>query len=350
MENERFDLQNFPTSESAKRMIGMVTAGFYDMSYVGKWIYQVMGLEYDKARELIESMAEQMFPETATWGLMYHEIKWGLPVRDYLSYEERRALIYEKRDIRAPMTPYRMEQYLDAVTDFDVCVVDVHDPGEFGYVPPHPNVFHVYCVGDGILDTKSLRRILDRVKQSHTTYILTDLVRWELDHRKMEYLDLVDVNIHTDMPFWGCVLLDGSLLLDGSEYLNARRRYDLRLGIILAPLAMQFFEDLHLSAVAVTLGLPITEYIVAAQTIPLGRLDFWKTCYLDGSAELDGSQTLNQYIYNMVAGLTVNAKMGLNESLTGGSVVTTRNLAYFDGSERLDGSRMLNSIYKKEVI
>ena len=104
MRAKKIDLENFPTSESAQRMLASVTPGFYDKSYVGKWLYQVMGLEFDEAEKLIaEELPLQFFPETATWGLMYHEIKWGLPVRDYLSYEERRKLIYEKRDQRAPI-------------------------------------------------------------------------------------------------------------------------------------------------------------------------------------------------------------------------------------------------------
>ena len=79
---EKFDLENFPVSESAKNMIASVSDGFYDNSYVGKWLYEVMGQEYDTAREIAEDILNQLFPETATWGLMYHEIKWGLPVRE----------------------------------------------------------------------------------------------------------------------------------------------------------------------------------------------------------------------------------------------------------------------------
>ena len=46
---EKFDLENFPVSESAKNMIVSVSDGFYDNSYVGKWLYEVMGQEYDTA-------------------------------------------------------------------------------------------------------------------------------------------------------------------------------------------------------------------------------------------------------------------------------------------------------------
>lgn len=144
---EKFDLENFPTSESAKKMLSYVSDGFYDESYVGKWIFQVMGIEYDKALEKAMELPDQFFPETATWGLMYHEIKWGLPIRMNLSYEERRRLIYQKRDCRAPMTPYRMEKYLEVMTGFEVHIADMSDLGKYGFNPAHPNVFKAYFLG-----------------------------------------------------------------------------------------------------------------------------------------------------------------------------------------------------------
>ena len=101
------DLEQFPTSASAKRMIASVSEEFYEKSYVGKWLYQVMGLEWDEVRANVEILPEQVFPETATWGLMYHELKWGLPIRTNLPLDERRRLIYRKRDLRAPMNPWR---------------------------------------------------------------------------------------------------------------------------------------------------------------------------------------------------------------------------------------------------
>lgn len=66
MDKEKFCLEHFPTSESARRQLRYITAGFYDSSYVGKWIFQVMGQEYDDARRIIQELPAQMFPETAT--------------------------------------------------------------------------------------------------------------------------------------------------------------------------------------------------------------------------------------------------------------------------------------------
>lgn len=170
MEKEKFDLENFPTSNSARKMLSYVSDGFYDESYVGKWIYQVMGLEYDKALEMVEDLPAQFFPETATWGLMYHEIKWGLPVRENLSYEERRKLIYQKRDYRAPMTPYRMEKHLENMIGLEVHVNDINDQGKFGLTFPEPNVFTVTVIRDNQLKEERVRAIVDMLKQSHTMY------------------------------------------------------------------------------------------------------------------------------------------------------------------------------------
>lgn len=168
------DLENFPTSESARRMLGYVSDGFYEKSYVGKWLYQVMGLEYDAALAAVVDLPAQFFPETATWGLLYHEIKWGLPVREDLSYEERRKWIYQKRDLRAPMSPYQIEKYLADATDWRVFVADCNDPGEYGGVFSHPNIFKVTFMGEGSLEAEKVRKLLNRMKQSHTTYAISD--------------------------------------------------------------------------------------------------------------------------------------------------------------------------------
>ena len=45
---EKFDLERFPTSESAKKMLSFVSDGFYDESYVGKWIFQVLSLIHNR--------------------------------------------------------------------------------------------------------------------------------------------------------------------------------------------------------------------------------------------------------------------------------------------------------------
>lgn len=164
------NLENFPTSESAVKLMDYVTPGWYDNAYMGKWIYQVLGLSLDEVTKLYEEFPEQLFSDTATWGLPYHERKYGLPVNSQLSDEERRRLIRKRQMTRIPMTPYNMEQMIKNITEFDVHVTDVHDQSEFVKKPDHSNEFQVVLIGEGTADLFSIRKYLDQVKQSHTVY------------------------------------------------------------------------------------------------------------------------------------------------------------------------------------
>ena len=212
------NIENFPTSEAAKRMMGYITGnGFYDRSYVGKWIFQVMGIEMDEARRIIEDeLPYQAFPETATWGLRYHEEKFGLPIRENLSPEERRKLILDRRDTKAPITPWRLEKMMNSVLGCHVKVVDIHEPDN---KITHPNTFVVYLEGEGAF---SLQKGIDKIndaKQSHTSYEL---------HVRLAVFILVEnilfnrMTVRLPITWWGATW-DGEHLFDGSIYFNARQ-------------------------------------------------------------------------------------------------------------------------------
>lgn len=168
------NLEKFPTSEAAKQMLEYVTQGWYDRAYVAKWLYQVMGLTMDQVKGIYEDLPAQFFVETATWGLSYHEQKYGLPVREYLSYEDRRKLIYARRDYRVPITPYNLEAMIHQQLGYNAEVSDIHDLGSRGYIPEHPNIFQVVILERDInqgIDYGAVERLVNRAKQSHTTYI-----------------------------------------------------------------------------------------------------------------------------------------------------------------------------------
>lgn len=220
------NIENFPTSEAAKRMMGYITGnGFYDRSYVGKWIFQVMGIEMDEARRIIEDeLPYQAFLETATWGLRYHEEKFGLPIRENLSPEERRKLILDRRDTKAPITPWRLEKMVNSVLGCDVKVVDIHEPDN---KITHPNTFVVYLEGEGAF---SLQKGIDKIndaKQSHTSYEL---------HVRLAVFVLVEnilfnrMTVRLPITWWGATW-DGEYLFDGSIYFNARQPPFFRMAI-----------------------------------------------------------------------------------------------------------------------
>lgn len=361
----KFDLGNFPTSESAKKMLGYVSDGFYDESYVGKWLFQVMGVEYDKALEIAEELPAQFFPETATWGLTYHEIKWGLPVRTNLSYEERRRLIYQKRDYRAPMTPYRMEKYLEDVTGFEVHIADVNDPGEYGYSPPHPNVFEAYFLGEETLDSKLVHKILDRLKQSHTTYRINDRIEIELDNRNLERIMLRTIRFRILAPFWYEYVFDGRWFLDGGIALNVRKRYGLLLGVKLKQAGFYIRERITLILIGFAARIKNHELFRVRAADRFG-INFWNVRCLDGSWNLDGSimpDTKRNYGLSLCIGYRFNfcedserarlfvLYLGWNQHIREDIVAKTAcrfevdfwDISYLDGGWGLDGERPLNS-------
>ena len=360
---EKFDLENFPVSESAKNMIASVSDGFYDNSYVGKWLYEVMGQEYDTAREIAEDILNQLFPETATWGLMYHEIKWGLPVRENLPYEERRQLIYRKRDYRAPMTPYRMEGYLKTATGFDVRIADINDPGDYGFVAPHPNVFKAYFMGEGTLASKRARSMLNELKQSHTMFTMNDRTEIVSDNRNLEEMNLKKVIFHIAESFWYSNLLDGRKLLDGSSLLYPYMRYNLMLGFKYILGGFTTPTDADLQKVKFR-AKQETENDVKAGAIRIASdIIFWNTYLLDGSWDLDGSHRLDvtrgyqlgvaivamvACAYNKVAdSMKVRSTYGLRSSSDARAAIRSEfeadfwNTVYLDGKLLLDGNAML---------
>lgn len=156
------NLENFPSNETGKRMLEAVSNGFYDKSYVGKWLFQVMGLEMDDSRIKFEELPYQAFPETATWGLKYHEQKYLLPVREGLEYEERRRFIYQKRDERSLMNPYRMEVIMENITGRKAHVDDETGP---------VNTFVLeFESGNNAVDVMAAIKKLKAVKQSHVAF------------------------------------------------------------------------------------------------------------------------------------------------------------------------------------
>ncbi|MEH2941937.1 putative phage tail protein [Lachnospiraceae bacterium KK002] len=263
---KKTDMADFPDSESAKRQLSYVTEGFYDNSYVGKWLFQVMGLEYDDARRILEELPRQFFPETATWGLMYHEMKWGLPVRENLPYEERRKLIFRKRDFKAPMTPRRMETYFTNLLDFQVRVSDIHDAGKYGFVPEHPNIFRADFTGDGTLDAKAVKSVLDSLKQSHTVYIINDRVIIEVDNREPEKYSLSGMKVTVACSFWKKDTVDGSICPD------------------------RILRRLHMG---IRQGAAVAGHQEKVEASAVFRKNEW---YLDGTYRMDGTKEISAEI------------------------------------------------------
>lgn len=160
------DLENFPTSEAGQRLLSRVSSDFYFKSYVGKWLYEVMGEELDDLMATVEDMPYQEFVETATWGLKYWEIMYGLDVREDMSYEWRRARIYAQKYTLKPPTPYWMEKMIEDVGGRKAHVTD--------WFEDHSIAVNTFVVkiedGSNPVDIHKIVEKLKQNKQSHTVF------------------------------------------------------------------------------------------------------------------------------------------------------------------------------------
>lgn len=154
------NLENFPTSPAAKRMLKTVSP-IYDNAYVAKWIFQVMGLEIDEAWQFIEELRLQAFPETATWGITYWEQRYNIPPDESLSIEERRQRVIIKRGKRSPMNPARIERIVRDVTGREDTVTEQN--GEY--------TFYISILpGESTVDYQELIETIKSVKPSHLAF------------------------------------------------------------------------------------------------------------------------------------------------------------------------------------
>ena len=152
-------------SKAGPRMIETVTP-IYDNSYVGLWMFEAMGREWDTFVSIIESLKTELVPETATWMLELWEKRYGLTPPSGSTIEQRRQAIIQMRALPSPMTPYRLEQYLESVTGRTVQVIENVADYTFGIIITGGE-------DDQPISMESLRSHIRRHKPSHMAYELT---------------------------------------------------------------------------------------------------------------------------------------------------------------------------------
>jgi len=152
-------------SEAGQRMIETVTP-IYDNSYVGLWMFEAMGREWDSFIAIIESLKTELDPETTTWMLPLWERRYGITPPGGATTEQRRAAVIQMRALPSPMTPYRLEKYLETVTGRTVEVIENVDDYTFGIIITGGD-------DDAPMSLESLRSHIRRHKPSHMAYDLT---------------------------------------------------------------------------------------------------------------------------------------------------------------------------------
>lgn len=125
--SNRYNIDQFPTSETAKRMLKRVSPIYHD-AYVAKWLYQVMGLEWDEVWQYVKELRDQIYTSRVTWGIEYQEHKYSITPDDSLSLAERRARLHRRRANKGPLNPAILEKHIRDSFDLETDI-DESEPG-----------------------------------------------------------------------------------------------------------------------------------------------------------------------------------------------------------------------------
>lgn len=154
------DLEHFPTNETALRMMERISP-IYERSYVGKWIFEIMGMEMGEARAYFEELRQQPFPERTTWAIEYWERRYVIIPKPTDDLETRRKNIIMKRGARLPMNPARLELNLDGITSGRTTVKENVDDYTFSVTIEDV---------DAPVDVEAVIKHIKKVKPSHQTF------------------------------------------------------------------------------------------------------------------------------------------------------------------------------------
>src|SRR5690606_22380729 len=97
------------TSPKGRKFLGYISP-IYEQSVIMQAVMEAIGAEWDDIDRLTDEVFAQLFPQTATWGIVYWERLVGIPRNDSLSIGQRRERVLTRMQTRWPMTKERMEQ------------------------------------------------------------------------------------------------------------------------------------------------------------------------------------------------------------------------------------------------
>ncbi len=93
---------------------------YYHTSRIFKSILQAEGRELDTLRDRTGELLEQLFADTATWGLELWEREYGLGTSPQLSYGDRRARLKAKMRGVEKVTPAMIKSVSEAYSNGEV--------------------------------------------------------------------------------------------------------------------------------------------------------------------------------------------------------------------------------------
>lgn len=153
-------MEQILTSKEAQTIIEYVSP-VYGESYVGLWLFQVIGAQLDDMLNWSEDLYNQVTPQTATWTIEYWEKEYGIVPEADWTIEQRQQNIMSKMKYRAPMSPKKIEDLASAILGVPVEIEE----------NTAKNTFTVY-VRKNVTEEKFARakQEIDNAKPAHLIY------------------------------------------------------------------------------------------------------------------------------------------------------------------------------------
>ena len=183
------DLDGIIRSPSAETFLRMVTKGFYDNSYIGLWMYEVIGREWDEMRKWTEGLKDEINPQTCTWSISIWEWVYGIKTDETLQLEYRRKRILAKVIETKPVNLEIIRSGVAKITGCDVDITDFAKPYSFALK------IHMQEEGDAF-SYESVREYIRIVKPSHLAAFLKWMFLVIIDSTKLEQFLYSLVQMH----------------------------------------------------------------------------------------------------------------------------------------------------------
>lgn len=153
------------TSAKGQRMLESISP-IYEQSLIMQAVLEAAGLEWDDAEALSDDILRQLFPQTATWGIVYWEALLKIRSNKANLIEQRRARVLAKMQTRWPITKERMEQIVKTYShDADIKEIFIE------------YTFKVFFYIGQEVNLKTLCDIISETKPAHLDYALVMSLR-----------------------------------------------------------------------------------------------------------------------------------------------------------------------------
>ena len=166
---ERTELINqIITSPEAERILDFISP-VYGKSYVGLWLFEVIGRELDDMYQWAVGFADQTVPNRATWSLHYWEEEYGIIPDPNATIEERRAAILQKIMYRGPMNPKKLANIVAVSAGVPTDIEENTGKNKFSVVLRD---LPINRMDGAIKSVAAARRTVDEAKPAHLIYDL----------------------------------------------------------------------------------------------------------------------------------------------------------------------------------